>query len=295
MRDKNTVFQQKKILNVGGRLIDLSVPKVMGILNLTPDSFYQPGWKSQGKLPYNKQVLNQVEQMLDEGADFIDIGAYSSRPGAEDISEEEEMSRLLPALKSIVKQFPEVVISVDTFRSEVAKIAVHEGAKLINDISAGELDTNMFKTVAALRVPYILMHMKGNPQNMLQHARYKDVFTEVFEYFQKKIKQLTELGVVDLIIDPGFGFAKTAEHSYTLLAKLEQFRILGIPILVGLSRKSMIYKLLSGTAESALNGTSVANTIALMKGAGILRVHDVKPAVEAIKVISALNSASGNA
>jgi len=274
---------------LGGRLMDLSVPKVMGILNLTPDSFYQPDWKDPGKLPSDKQVLHHIEQMLAEGADFIDIGAYSSRPKAEHISMEEEMSRLLPAIKSIVKQFPEAVISVDTFRAEIAKAAVNEGARLINDISGGELDNNMFKTVAELNVPYILMHMKGNPQTMLQNAQYEDVFAEVCGYLQEKIRQLTDMGVNDLIIDPGFGFAKTVEHNYTLLARLDQFRILGVPVLAGLSRKSMIYKLLGGNAENALNGTTVANTIALMKGADILRVHDVKPAVEAIRIIERLH------
>jgi len=289
MRDKNTVFHQKKTLNIRGRLMDLSVPKVMGILNLTPDSFYQPDWKESGKLPDNKQILSQVEKMLSEGADFIDIGAYSSRPKAEEIPMEEEMSRLIPPLKLVVKEFPEAVISVDTFRAEIAKAAVNEGADLINDISAGELDPEMFKTIAELKVPYIIMHMKGNPQTMLQHAQYKDVFAEVFGYLQEKVKQLTDMGVNDLIVDPGFGFAKTMEQSYTLLSVLEQFRILGVPLLAGLSRKSMIYKLLDTTAENALNGTTVANTIALMKGASILRVHDVKPAVEAVKIVGRLH------
>jgi dihydropteroate synthase len=289
MRDKNTVFQQKKTLNIGGHLMDLSVPKVMGILNLTPDSFYQPDWKDPGKLPDNKQVLSQVEQMLAEGADFIDLGAYSSRPKAEDISTEEEINRLIPVLRLIVKEFPEAIISADTFRAEIAKAAVNEGAKLINDISAGELDKTMFKVVAGLKVPYILMHMKGTPQTMADHAQYKDVIAEVLVYLQEKVSRLTDLGINDLIIDPGFGFAKTRDHNYTLLTGLDQFTVIGVPVLAGLSRKSMIYKLLDSTAEDALNGTTVANTIALMKGASILRVHDVKPAVEAIKIVNRLH------
>jgi dihydropteroate synthase len=290
MSDKNTFFHIKKTLNIGGYLMDLSAPKVMGIINLTPDSFYQKDEKNRGHLPENNQVLDQVEQMLSEGADFIDLGAYSSRPKAEHISVEEEKGRLLPVLKSIVRKFPDAIISVDTFRAEVAKAAVNEGAKLINDISAGELDREMFNTIAALKVPYILMHMKGNPQSMLQQAHYEDVFLEVFGYLQQKIKQLSDLGVNDLIVDPGFGFAKNAEHNYTLLNKLDQFKILGVPLLAGLSRKSMIYRLLDTTADHALSGTIAANTIALMKGANILRVHDVKPAIEAIKIVSMTQS-----
>lgn len=285
MSDKNTFFRVKTTLNIGGYLMDLSAPKVMGVINLTPDSFYQKEEKNRGQLPQNKEVLYQVEQMLREGAHFIDLGAYSSRPKAEHISEEEEIQRMLPSLRSIVREFPDAIVSVDTFRSEIAKTAVGEGAKIINDISAGELDSKMFETIAALKVPYILMHMKGTPQNMLQHAHYDDVFAEVVGYFQAKIRQLTELGVNDLIIDPGFGFAKNAEHNYTLLNKLDQFKILGMPLLAGLSRKSMIYKQLDTTADQALSGTIAANTIALMKGANILRVHDVKPAVEAIKIV----------
>lgn len=286
MSDKNTFFHVKTTLNIGGYLMDLSAPKVMGIINLTPDSFYQTEEQHRGRLPENQQILNQVDQMLSEGADFIDLGAYSSRPKAEHISEEEELDRLLPALRSIVKQFPKAIISVDTFRAAIARAAVNEGAQIINDISAGELDAAMFNTIAELKVPYILMHMKGNPQNMLQHARYDDVFAEVCVYLQKKISQLTDLGVKDVVVDPGFGFAKNAEHNYALLNKLDQFKILGVPLLAGLSRKSMIYKLLETDAEHALNGTIAANTIALLKGANILRVHDVKPAIEAIKIVS---------
>lgn len=280
MTDKNTVFPAKKTLNVYGRLIDLSLPKVMGILNLTPDSFYDGG--KNNTLEY---ALKRTEMMLTEGADFIDMGAYSSRPKAEHISEEEELDRLLPVLKTIKKEFPEAIISIDTFRSGIAKAAVNEGAHIINDISGGELDNQMFKTVKELNVPYILMHMKGTPQNMLQHSTYQDVVYEVYQYFSIKIKTLTDLGVKDLIIDPGFGFAKLAEHSFKLLKNLDQFGILGHPLLAGLSRKSMIHKTLNTSADEALNGTTAANTIALMKGANILRVHDVKAAVEAVKIV----------
>lgn len=261
----------------------MSTPLVMGILNLTPDSFYA---KSRNQ-PLH-QALDKTCQMLEEGASIIDIGAYSSRPRAEDISEEEELERLLPVLKAITKEFPEAVISIDTFRSGVADKAVSEGAHIINDISGGELDTKMFETIAKLEVPYILMHMKGNPQNMQEKAEYAAVLEEVGRYFIDKVSMLHQMGVKDLVIDPGFGFAKKPEHSFKLLSKLEQFQFLGLPILAGVSRKSMIYKTLGITAEDALNGTTAANTIALMKGASILRVHDVKEAVQAVKIVSAL-------
>ena len=281
MTDKNTFFQQKKTLNAAGRLLDLSTPLVMGIVNLTPDSFYA-GSRNQ---PLH-QALDKTGQMLEEGASIIDIGAYSSRPRAENIPEKEEVERLLPVLKAIAKEFPEAVISIDTFRSGVAKAAISEGAHIINDISAGELDSEMFQTIAKLNVPYILMHMKGTPQNMQEKAEYEDVFEEVSRYFVNKVSTLQELGVKDLVIDPGFGFAKKPKHSFELLSKLEQFQFLGLPILAGVSRKSMIYKTLGITAEEALNGTAVLNTVALMKGASILRVHDVKEAVEAVKLAS---------
>lgn len=272
---------QKKTINIGGNLIDLSVPKVMGILNLTPDSFYDGG-----KYNTAQNALTQTEKMLTEGADFIDIGAYSSRPRAEHITQEEELERLIPIIKLVKKQFNNAVISVDTFRAAVVKQAVAEGAQIINDTSAGEMDVNMFETVARLRVPYILMHMKGTPQTMQQNPQYTDVLIEVCDYFLPKIKRLTELGAIDLIIDPGFGFAKTMDHNYELFGKLEMLKILGVPIMVGVSRKSMVYKPLGTTAAEALNGTTVLNTVALMKGAGILRVHDVKQAVEAVKLVS---------
>ena len=223
--------------------------------------------------------------MLDEGAAIVDLGAYSSRPGAEPISEEEEIKRILPVLKAIVKEFPKALISIDTFRSSVANAAIQEGGAIINDISAGELDSNMFATVARLKVPYILMHMKGTPQTMNQHTNYENLFTEVCRYFVEKINQLQGLGVVDLVIDPGFGFAKTIDQNYALLNELDLFKMLGVPVLAGLSRKSMIYKLLEINPEDSLNGTTVVNTIALLKGASLLRVHDVEAAVEAVKIV----------
>ncbi|MBS1501276.1 MAG: dihydropteroate synthase [Bacteroidetes bacterium] len=254
----------------------------MGIINLTPDSFYAGSRK-----PILADALQQAGKMLAEGADFLDIGAYSSRPGAEDISAEEELDRLLPVVELISANHPGAIISVDTFRSEIAEAAVAAGAHMINDISGGGLDDEMFATVARLQVPYILMHMKGTPQDMNQMAQYEDVFNEVLDYFAEKIHQLRQLGVNDVIIDPGFGFAKMHEHSYALMNRLQGFSILELPVLVGVSRKRMICKLLDQTAEGALNGTTALNTIALAKGASILRVHDVKEAVEAVKIFLA--------
>lgn len=276
---KYTVFHKKTTLNAHGRVIDLSRPKVMGIINFTPDSFYAESRKAS-----IEAILQQAETMLKDGATFLDLGAYSSRPGAADISVQEETDRLLPGLEAIVKHYPEAVISVDTFRSSVAEAAVKAGAHLINDISGGQLDPDMFATAAHLQVPYILMHMKGTPQNMVQMAHYDDVFNEVFDYFTEKYHQLRLLGVHDVIIDPGFGFAKKAEHSYTLMNRLQDFQLLGLPVLTGISRKRMIYGLTGGTAADALNGTTVLNTIALTKGTSILRVHDVKEAAEAIRL-----------
>ena len=276
---KDTFFQKKVTLNAGGNLIDLSRPKVMGIINITPDSFYAESRKTG-----IDGTLQQAGKMLADGATFLDLGAYSSRPGAVDISVQEETDRLLPAIEAIVAGFPNAVISVDTFRSSVAEAAVKAGAQIINDISGGELDEAMFATVARLQVPYILMHMKGTPQNMIQHAHYEDVFSEVFDYFVKKIYRLKQLGVHDIILDPGFGFAKKTEHSYALMNRLQEFDRLQLPVLAGISRKRMIYGLLGATANEALNGTTVLNTIALVKGANILRVHDVKEAVEAVKI-----------
>ncbi|WPU93854.1 dihydropteroate synthase [Mucilaginibacter sabulilitoris] len=276
---KDTFFHKKVTLNAGGKLIDLSSPKVMGIINLTPDSFYAGSRK-----PAVDEALQQAGKMLDEGATFLDIGAYSSRPGATDISIAEETDRLLPVVEAVVTTFPNAVLSVDTFRAQVAEAAVKAGAYIINDISGGQLDADMFATIARLQVPYILMHMKGNPQNMNQLAQYDDVFTEVLDYFVCKYQQLKQLGIHDVIIDPGFGFAKKPEHSYALMNRLQEFDIFGLPMLAGVSRKRMIYGLLGTTAAEALNGTTVLNTISLMKGAHILRVHDVKEAVEAVKI-----------
>jgi dihydropteroate synthase len=276
---KDTFFQKKATLNAGGKLIDLTTPKVMGIINITPDSFYKESRKVDIDV-----ILQQAEKMLAGGATFLDIGAYSSRPGAINISIQEETDRLLPAVEVIAARFPDAVISVDTFRSGVAEAAVRAGAHIINDISGGGLDEDMFATIARLQVPYILMHMKGTPQNMTQLANYEDVFSEVFDYFVKKIHHLKQLGVHDIILDPGFGFAKEARHSYTLMSRLQEFDRLKLPVLAGISRKRMIYGLLGTTIEEALNGTTVLNTIALMNGASILRVHDVKEAVEAVKI-----------
>ena len=285
MAGKNTVFQQKSTLNVRGTLMDLSGPKIMGILNLTPDSFYDGGRNNS-----LRDALKKTEQILSEGADLIDIGAYSSRPGAEHITEETESDRMIPVLKTIVKEFPEAILSIDTFRSGIAKAAIQEGAAMINDISAGSLDSEMFQTIADLGVPYIMMHMKGTPQNMSSQTDYQDITTEVCRYFTAKIQQLKELGVNDLIVDPGFGFSKTLEQNYELLGNLEHLRTAGHPVLAALSRKSMIYKLLNSDAEHALNGTTAANTIALMKGANILRVHDVRAAAEVVKIFNQINS-----
>ncbi len=284
MVGKNTVFQQKSTLNVRDKLLDLSKPKIMGVLNLTPDSFYDGGRNNN-----INNALQKTEQLLSEGAELIDIGAYSSRPGAEHISEKTESDRLIPVLQAIVKEYPDAILSIDTFRSEIARTAVNEGAGIINDISAGSLDPEMFQTIAALGVPYIMMHMKGTPQTMASQNVYDDITTEVLQYFASRIHTLNSMGVNDLIIDPGFGFAKNLEQNYELLANLEYLRSVGHPILVALSRKSMIYKLLDTDAEHALNGTTAANTIALIKGANILRVHDVKAAIEAVKIVNQIN------
>lgn len=285
MSDKNTFFHQKLTLNVRGRLLDLSSPKVMGIVNITPDSFYDGG----ETLTIDK-ALEQTGKMLEEGATFIDIGAYSSRPNAQHISSEEEIERLIPALTAIVKEYPEAIISIDTFRAAVAKAAVESGAHIINDISGGEMDEDMFRTAADLQVPYILMHMKGTPQTMVSESQYSDIFDEVYQYFVTRIHTLKQLGVIDIILDPGFGFAKTADQSFELLGKMDQFKLLELPVLAGMSRKSMISKTLNTTADLALNGTTVANTIALLKGAKILRVHDVKEAMEAITIVEKTNA-----
>lgn len=282
---KYTVFNKKVTLNAGGKLIDLSAPKVMGIINLTPDSFYAGSRK-----PAVDEAIQQAGKMLADGAMFLDLGAYSSRPGADHISEQEEIDRLLPVVEAIIANYPDAVLSVDTFRSSVAGAAIKAGAHIINDISGGQLDADMFATVARLKVPYILMHMKGDPQTMQQLADYEDVFGEVYDYFASRYYQLKQLGINDVIIDPGFGFAKKPEHSYKLMSRLQEFEPLGLPMLVGISRKKMIHGLLGVTAEDALNGTTALNAIALTKGANILRVHDVKEAAQAIKIWQAINN-----
>jgi|SRR6185503_2393589 len=276
---KDTFFQKKTTINAGGRLIDLSTPKVMGIINLTPDSFFA-GSRKQGV----DDAVKQAGQMLAEGATFLDLGAYSSRPGADDVSVDQELERLIPVVEAIVSACPDAILSVDTFRAQVAETAIKAGAHIINDISGGQLDDEMFATVARLQVPYILMHMKGNPRTMNKIAEYEDVFAEVYDYFAERSYQLRTLGVHDIIIDPGFGFAKKREHSYALMSRLQDFDRLGLPVLAGVSRKTMIYGLLGVTADEALNGTTALNTVALTKGANILRVHDVKEAVEAVKI-----------
>ena len=279
MMAKDTFLNRKVTLNCKGKLVDLSSPTVMAILNVTPDSFY-----GNSRISNIDEALKATEKFINEGATFIDVGAYSSRPGAIDISVDEELNRSVPIIKAITKEFPETIISIDTFRAKVAEECIAAGAHVINDISGGSLDNAMFETVAKLNVPYIMMHMKGTPETMQIEPKYEDVTLEVINYFTEKIVALRKLGVKDIIIDPGFGFAKTIEHNYELLNKLSSLSIFDLPILVGFSRKSMITKVLGIKNDDALNGTSVLNTIALQKGAAILRVHDVKAAVECIKL-----------
>lgn len=275
---------QSKYINVNGFLLDLSSPCVMGILNVTPDSFYA-GSRMQTEI----DITHRIEQIVGEGAGIIDVGAYSSRPNAENVSPAEEMERLRMGLGILRKVQPDAVVSVDTFRADVARMCVEEyGVAIINDIAAGEIDGDMFRTVADLNVPYIMMHMQGTPQNMQQNPHYDNLLKEVFMYFARKVQQLRDLGVKDIILDPGFGFGKTVEHNYELLAHLEEFRIFELPLLAGVSRKSMIYRLLGTTPQEALNGTTVLDTICLLKGADILRVHDVREAVETVKIVEAM-------
>lgn len=275
-----------RYINVNGSLLDLSQPRVMGILNVTPDSFYA-GSRTQTEA----EIVRRVRQIVSEGAAIIDIGAYSSRPNADNVSSREEMERLRMGLKILFEIQPDAVVSVDTFRADVARMCVEEyGVAIINDIAAGEMDTDMFHTVAALNVPYIMMHMQGTPQSMQQHPHYDNLLKEVFLYFARKVQQLRDLGVKGIILDPGFGFGKTMEHNYELLSHLEEFRIFELPLLVGVSRKSMIYRLLDITPQEALNGTTVLDTICLLKGADILRVHDVKEAVETVRIVQAMRN-----
>lgn len=271
-------------INCKGQLIDLSQPKVMGILNLTPNSFFDGGRYSS-----EKEILVKVEKMLAEGATFIDIGAYSSKPGAEFVSEEEELNRIVPVVQLLVKHFPDILISIDTFRSQVAKACIENGAAIINDISAGNLDDKMLEVIAQYNVPYIMMHMRGTPETMQSMTEYEDIVKEVLLYFSEKIRKARSLGINDLIVDPGFGFAKTIVQNYEVMQKLELFHHLELPLLIGISRKSMIHKTLEITADEALNGTTVLNTIALSKGAQILRVHDVQEAVECVKLYEKMN------
>ena len=280
---QSKVFSTNKTLNIRGTLWDLSTPKVMGILNVTPDSFYDGG-----RYEEEKSIIGKVEKMLSEGADLIDVGGYSTRPGAAEILEAEEQKRVVDAIRIILNAFPQVVLSIDTFRSGVARAAVEAGASLINDISGGELDQKMFETVAALQVPYVLMHLRGTPQTMTQLTQYDNLIKNITDYFHRKLESLHRLGVKDILIDPGFGFAKTVEQNFELLNHLDYLQILGKPILVGLSRKSMIWRTLETNAEGALNGSTALHTLALLKGAGILRVHDVKEAVECIRLIGRL-------
>ena len=275
-------------INVNGHLMDLSEPQVMGILNVTPDSFYAG---SRGVT--ERDIIRRLHQITDEGASIIDIGAYSSRPGADEVSTEEEMSRLRMGLELIRKHQPSAIVSVDTFRADVAKMCVEEyGASIINDISAGQMDKDMFPTIARLGVPYIIMHMKGTPQDMQANPHYDNLLKEVFYYFSEKVQRLRDIGVKDIILDPGFGFSfgKTLEHNYELMNHLEEFSLFEVPLLIGVSRKSMIYKLLDTTPEEALNGTTALNTIALLKGANILRVHDVKAAREAVTIVEKMKA-----
>lgn len=267
-------------LNLRGKLYPLDEPQIMGILNVTPDSIF-----AESRTSDDEQIAARVKQMMDEGADMIDIGGYSSRPGADDVSPQEEMKRLRRGLRIVRKLYPNVPISVDTFRADVARMCIEEeGADLINDIAAGMMDRQMFKTVARLGVPYIMMHMQGTPETMQLDPHYNNLRREVMLYFAERIDRLCQMGAKDIIIDPGFGFGKTVEHNYELMNHLEDFSVFNLPILVGISRKSMIYKLIGGTPQTSLNGTTVLNTIALTKGAHILRVHDVKQAVEAKRI-----------
>ncbi len=274
-----TQFSVATTLNCGGRLLDLATPQVMGILNVTPDSFYDGG-----KHANETQLLTQAEKMLSEGAAILDIGGMSSRPGAAIIDENTELMRVIPNVRLLLKHFPDIIVSIDTIRAEVARQAVGEGATMINDISAGNLDVKMLKTVAELAVPYVLMHLNGTPETMQTQPINGEIVTTIMDFFIQKIGVLRNLGIKDVVLDVGFGFGKTTEQNYQLLRQLSTFKMLGLPILVGLSRKSMIYKVLNTNAQEALNGTTALNMIALEQGASILRVHDVKEAMEVVNL-----------
>ncbi len=280
------MLRKPRYINIGGRLLDLAVPRVMGILNITPDSFY-----SGSRYNSDVEILAAANLMVTEGADIIDVGGYSSRPGAADISAEEEAKRVLKAVKLISREFPEIIISVDTFRADIAKAAVVEcGAHIINDISGGEADREMFLLIEKLNVPYIMMHMKGDPRTMQKNPVYNDVVADILKWMGERIFRLQSAGVKDIIIDPGFGFGKTSEQNFELLQRIGDLSVAGLPVLVGISRKSMIWKTLGLSPAEALNGTTVMNTVALMNGVDILRVHDVKEAVQAIRLVQRLKS-----
>lgn len=281
---EDKLFPQKYTLLIKGRLISLEKPKIMGILNLTPDSFFEG---SRVKID-SADIISKAGKMIEEGADFLDLGGYSTRPGAIDISVQEEIDRVAPAIEIIRKEYPESLISIDTFRSKVAKEAIAAGADLVNDISAGNLDEDMIPLIASLKVPYIAMHMKGNPQKMQSLSNYSDILGEILHYFAEKVDLFKKLGIKDVIIDPGFGFAKTIEQNFFLLKNLKSFEVFGLPLLAGVSRKSMIYKTLQTNASEALNGTTALNMFALIQGANLLRVHDVKEAKETIKLFEQL-------
>ena len=282
---KDTIFSTKTTLNLRGNPVDISTPIVTGILNITPDSFHQ-----ESRIKSDNSLLHKAEKMLSEGATILDIGGYSSRPGANDISIEEELKRVIPTIEKLIGTFPKAYLSIDTFRSEVAQAALEIGVCMVNDISGGTLDNNMFEVLAKHRAAYVLMHIRGTPQTMSTMTRYDDVLTEVMDFFIDRTNKLKALGVADIVIDPGFGFAKTIDQSYEILKNLQYFQQLNLPLLAGISRKSMIYKSLDISPDQALNGTTVLNTIALMNGAQILRVHDVKEATETIKLHKAASS-----
>jgi dihydropteroate synthase len=281
-------LKRKNSINLNGRLLDLAKPVVMGILNVTPDSFFDGG-----KYKTEKKVLKRAEEILEQGGDTIDIGAVSTKPGAEGISTKDEIERLLPAVRAVKKEFPNAFVSIDTYRSWVALKVIEEcGACMVNDVSGGNFDANMFDTIGKLGVPYVLMHMLGTPLKMQNNPEYEDIIRDISMFFTEQVKKLTKAGVKDVIIDPGFGFGKTLEHNYELLNRLDSFKVFQLPLMVGVSRKSMIYKALNATPDEALNGTSVVNTLALMGGADVLRVHDVKEAVEAIRILDMVRSTS---
>lgn len=282
---KDNLFYSKKTLNINGNLLDLSTPKIMGILNVTTDSFYDGG-----KYVHEKQLNAQVEKLLTEGADMIDVGGYSSRPAATDIAPKDEIARVLKGIKAVRAISGDIPVSVDTFRSEVAKAAIHAGAGIVNDISGGGLDKNMFQTISENNVSYVLMHMVGNPQNMTKNINYKDIIVDILDYFDRKLHELIQIGIKDVIIDVGFGFSKTTPQNYHLISNLDCFHLLNSPILVGVSRKSMVYKVLKTKPDHALNGTSILHAFALLKGANILRVHDVKEAKEVITLLKHIES-----